>query len=688
MKHWKLMVGILILLPILFVASGALLVASIDSKRVVAELSQYIKSEKNRTLTINGPVRLEWFPSIGVELSDLSLSEPGSKTRFVSLGSLKASVQVWPLFKRRVVLDDIRVANGDITLVKHSDGSFNFSDLLLPSQSTSTPIGFNVHSLDISHATVRYTDQRSGQQYMLDKASLNVGQVAQGVDIPILLSARFVQSKPLLESTITLASQLNFDMTPALRIHMKDTSLRVLGSLENMPLDVSLNSQLIQIDPDRLQSALVHGSTQFKNKQQTWFVDVSSPVLALFANRQVQLSGLTTQITGKGDGIPGADYKLLLTGALDMHLAESAADLTLKSKDSPLGLTLSAGFRMAHRPLCLLEVNAAQLDLDPWVGSTSTGAGESIQTDAGNNSTAPFKFEWMLLSLADLKINATIRQMIYQGARYNDVQAVINDTDGFVQVAPLSLKAFGGQINGQLSLDSKTRTLSVKQDITQLDVSAALKQFLHKDPVSGKANLQVNLSTQGSTIREWKAGLQGTGAVRIVDGSINGINIAQSLRDIKAKLGNASNETSLPHTTQKTDFTELAASFVIKDGIATSNDLSGKSPLLRMGGQGSADLAHSTLDYVLKATVVNTATGQGGKELQDLKDLTIPVRFTGPFDQLRYDIQWAQMSSEAIKNAFKDKVAPRLEEKKQDLKDSLKEKIDESLNRFLKRQGN
>jgi AsmA protein len=36
-------------------------------------------------------------------------------------------------------------------------------------------------------------------------------------------------------------------------------------------------------------------------------------------------------------------------------------------------------------------------------------------------------------------------------------------------------------------------------------------------------------------------------------------------------------------------------------------------------------------------------SGQGGKELGELKGLSVPVRVSGPFDALKYKVEFSQM---------------------------------------------
>ena len=123
----------------------------------------------------------------------------------------------------------------------------------------------------------------------------------------------------------------------------------------------------------------------------------------------------------------------------------------------------------------------------------------------------------------------------------------------------------------------------------------------------------------------------------------------------------------------------MSASINFVDGIGSSDDLDMKSPFLRVGGKGQVNLRNSSLDYTARATIVNTSAGQDGADLSQLKDLTIPVRISGPFDKLGYQLQFAQIGSEALKNAFKAKTAPVIEEKKKELKEKVNEQLKDKL---------
>ena len=113
----------------------------------------------------------------------------------------------------------------------------------------------------------------------------------------------------------------------------------------------------------------------------------------------------------------------------------------------------------------------------------------------------------------------------------------------------------------------------------------------------------------------------------------------------------------------RTDFTEMKISARIANGIASSDDLDAKSPFIRLGGAGKVDIPASSMDFLAKATVVNTSGGQDAKDLAQLNGLTVPVKVYGPFDAIKYDIQYAAVAGSLVTDKVKDTVKDALKEK-------------------------
>jgi AsmA protein len=206
-------------------------------------------------------------------------------------------------------------------------------------------------------------------------------------------------------------------------------------------------------------------------------------------------------------------------------------------------------------------------------------------------------------------------------------------------------------------------------------VQQALRDFAGKDLLEGKGNLALDVTATGTTLGQIKKSLSGNAKLLIRDGAVKGINLAKKLREAKAALSLNSDQKVAASQSEKTDFSELSATLAIANGIAANNDLSIKSPFLRIGGEGKVDIGNDRLDYTVRATVVNTAKGQDAGDLGKLKDVTIPVRLSGPFDAIGYDILWSQVASAAAAAAVKNKVDAAKERAKAQLQDQLRSQL-------------
>jgi len=215
--------------------------------------------------------------------------------------------------------------------------------------------------------------------------------------------------------------------------------------------------------------------------------------------------------------------------------------------------------------------------------------------------------------------------------------------------------------------------IAVKQNLTGVSVGPLLKDAANFDTLEGKGNVALDVSGQGNTISAIKKALSGNASIKLTDGAIKGVNIAKSIREAKAKIGALQGEKAqAANQVEKTDFSELSASFNIKNGVAHNRDLSGKSPLLRLGGEGDIDIGNERLDYLLKATVVATAAGQGGKDLAALSGVTVPVKLTGSFTAPQYSIDFGGLAAGAAK-AVVEKKTEEIKAKVQDqVQDRLK----------------
>ena len=68
-----------------------------------------VKVEKDRTLTIDGDIKLTFWPKLGANLGKVSISEHKSDKEFASIQSAKVALAVLPLLKSSLVVDTVYI---------------------------------------------------------------------------------------------------------------------------------------------------------------------------------------------------------------------------------------------------------------------------------------------------------------------------------------------------------------------------------------------------------------------------------------------------------------------------------------------------------------------------------------------------------------------------------------------------
>ena len=202
--------------------------------------------------------------------------------------------------------------------------------------------------------------------------------------------------------------------------------------------------------------------------------------------------------------------------------------------------------------------------------------------------------------------------------------------------------------------------MALKEKLTGVSIGPLIADVAQRDVIQGRGDVTLDVSAVGSSANAMKKSLAGNAQVSLRNGAIKGINLAESLRKAQSLIKTKSTQTLSADRAQQTDFSEMTASFVIRGGVAHNQDLDVKAPLFRVTGAGDVDVGNGRVDYRAKAAVVGTAEGQGGKELAQLRGLSVPVRIVGPFDALKYEIDYRALATETAKERLKEKLQERL----------------------------
>jgi AsmA protein len=292
-------------------------------------------------------------------------------------------------------------------------------------------------------------------------------------------------------------------------------------------------------------------------------------------------------------------------------------------------------------------------------------AGETAGTPAGPQPEQPIDFS--PLKKLDVKGSVRIGELIAANIKSYNVSVEIMARNGRLDLEPIAADLYQGNVKGMASVDANTNRIVVKQTLAGISIGPLLRDAIQQDLLEGRGNVELDVTTTGSLVSELKKALNGTARIELKDGAIKGIDIAQSLRKAKSLFAGGTSEEQAAVAGGKTNFSELTASFVIKNGIAHNSDLLAKSPFLRLTGEGDINIPESSLNYLAKAAIVASSAGQDGKELAELQGLTVPVRASGPFTALKYKVE--------VSSIFGDSAKQELKETKDLIKNNIGDKL-------------
>jgi AsmA protein len=363
---------------------------------------------------------------------------------------------------------------------------------------------------------------------------------------------------------------------------------------------------------------------------------------------------------------PKADYKVDLSGTYRLNFEKRSFALSgmeLKVSDAsdakkpPLTLTGDVEFDTSPQAI-RFTLAADQVNLDRYLPPPE-------KAPAGRGAPpAPAKPEEPIdlsgLKGLNLKGDLKIDQLVASNVKLEKVHLGVKAAGGKVDAEPLTADLYQGKLNGAASVNANDNHFALKADLAGVAAGPLLKDALNNDMLEGKGNVALDIQTAGNTVTAMKRALAGTAKLSVKDGALKGINLDEMIRKVK-KLPPQS-------SSQRTDLSDLTATFVIKNGVAHNDDLSAKAPLVRLSGAGDVNIGANALDYLAKVSVVSSPTGQGGKELADLNGKTLPVKIDGPLDAPQFHPDFNAL----LKSVVKDQAGKVEDKAKEQLKERLK----------------
>jgi len=382
-----------------------------------------------------------------------------------------------------------------------------------------------------------------------------------------------------------------------------------------------------------------------------------------------------------GMGPPGtADPKVLTRLSGDVSFTGSTSGVNL----DPLALRLddtavqgSLGMPDLKKQALRFKLVVDAVDLDRYLPPKPAGAprspGSVKAATPGAAAGAAAKLPVDTLRALDVEGSLGVGKLKASNLKLQNVVLNIDARDGNIRMSPLGAALYGGRYQGNVGLDVRGQEprISLDESLSGVQIEPLLTDLRGEAKLEGRADLEARLTASGADGDRMKKTLSGGGAFTVRDGAYKGVNLGLLARQGKALLDAAGGKgkQSVEGSAQ-TDFSELSGTFKVDGGVLRNDDLAMKAPLLRLAGQGTADLGSERIDYTLNASLVETSKGQEGKDTEKLEGITVPIRVTGTFDEPQFvpDLtavakQRAQVEIDKQKKKLEGKVEEKIKEK-------------------------
>ncbi|WP_038172984.1 AsmA family protein [Vibrio pacinii] len=695
---------------------GALvaLVTLVNPNQFRPLIVEQAKTHTGLDLVIEGNISWQFFPSIGFELGQTALRNPQGfdKLNMFKVDSVGIDVSVMPLFSQQLEIGNITLDGAAFSLETLKDGRKNI-DALTKAQSaqaepvagaatsspeTSDPIAaesggpsawtINLAGVTVSNASVEIVDKQAGSLTKLYDVSLNLSEFAVDTWTKIDFAAKGEAN----QQQFTAQGDGEFKLAPGFKQY----------ALRNINLDTTFSDPATQIDSAKIgletfefdkANALTYA---VKGNAAGLDIDMqgSASLTVDQAISKVVMNKLTLDATLQGDSLPQSPMNVDMASDLTFDLTKSHLSFVLeKLTANALAFDGKADVTLADIPKIRFALHSPDIDLDAFLVSAPAGEEKSATPAPQNSQTSASSAEpakqptkevepdLSALKTLDVKGDIAIDKFKASNARMQNVKASFVVNRGVAELTSFTSNLYQGSINATARLNARQSPASYTaiKRIKGVKVQPLLMDVSGNDKLEGTGNIDIDVRGTSLTPTGIKQNLLGTIVVNFADGAVNGINLAQLIRENYAKI--KGEQVPVSDNAQKTDFSAMKATLTLNKGNVSTNNLTMQSPLLRIRGDGSANYLNETVDFTVSTSIVGSLEGQGGKDIDELKDVTIPINISGAWAEPKFKLVFDDVLKQKAEKEL-DRGLKKLDEK---LGDKIKdEKTKEAVNSLIK----
>ncbi|ROV61955.1 AsmA family protein [Vibrio ponticus] len=700
-------IALVLAIPIVAIIAAILaLVLLVNPNQFKPLIVEQAKQQTGLDLVIEGDIDWQFFPSVGFTLGKTELKNPQgfSQPNLFKVEQVGIDVSVMPLFSQQLEIGNVTLDGAEFYLETRKDGVKNLDALQAnkpqatsetqqsapentpatePSEQPASAWTISLAGISITNALLDIQDDQAGTHTKLYDVSLTLTEFALDAwsKADFAMKGETNQQQFAAQGTAELKLATGFSQY----------------ELKNISFDASYSDATNKIESASIQLD-TFAFDQANNLKYAVKGTAADLALDLKGGAQLTVDKAISKVTMKqlgldatfeGAALPQSPMKVDMASDLTFNLTNSHLSFVLeKLTANALQFDGKLDVTLAEIPKIVFNLHSPEIDVDAFLGADKDEQAKADKDEAKSNESAETakddsnqEPDLSALKTLDVTGAITIDKFKAGNAKMQNVAAKFSVNRGLVKLTSFSSNLYDGSIKATATLDARKSpaTYSAKKQIKGVQVLPLLIDVAQNDKLEGTGNIDVNVTGKGLATTTMKQNLAGTIKINFADGAVNGINVAQLIRENYAKFKGESLEGQ--EQVKKTDFSAMTATLNLKNGVVSTNNLHAQSPLLRVRGEGSANYLNETADFTISTSIVGSLEGQGGKDIDELKDITIPINVSGKWADPKFKLVF----DDVLKQKAQKEIDRGLEKLDEKLGEKIKdEKTKEAINGLLK----
>lgn len=603
----KIIASVIVLIILIVIIAVVSIILLVDPNRFKPLIISEVKAATGRTLTIEGNLNWSFFPSISIEAGKISLSNTRAfhHSQFLSANSARAKVRLLPLLSGRIQPKTIIIDQAHIHLLVNKQGQRSWSQantqrkqqhLSAAPHFQQQPIhrGWLMPALQISHSSISYQNQQTGQDFSLSHFSITAKQPRYNRPFTLQMSALFRDAQKHIEANTTLVSTVVYNDKGFKFANLLASGTFSSRSTQSKPLNYTLSGSLnfssnaLHLQPLNFSIGNMHGDGYL----------IVSDLNKLSYNGAINIKQFNLRQL-----LQNLSYTLNLQNA--NALQQAALSLVFKGDKKQLNISAfnlhvdkghvqgSIKLDSLSQHIANMRIFAKDINIDNYLPVTTSKATSSQKiTLAQKSALIQFLQPW------DFSGQINAQQITVHKLLFNAIIANATAHHGYFTLYPFAANLYHGKISGSMSADFKPLSphYKLRLNLHNLQSQPILTALANYKNISGMMNGNISLRTQGQSALHLKTHTNGEVRFHVDNAIYHGIDFSYFYKYTLAILGG---KKPTVHNQKLTRLGSLSATFNVINGVADSNDLLLQSHDFSVKGNGKVNIISNTLNFLL-----------------------------------------------------------------------------------------